>query len=56
MKHSAVTVSSRAVDYVGTVDGFTLLPDLGLFAKKTHVGVELTTIDGSSSLHIAITS
>lgn len=54
MKHSTVTVSSREVDYIGMVDGFAHLPELGLFAKKTHAGVELIVAGKSSATLVVI--
>lgn len=54
MKYSTVTVSSREGDYVGTVEGFKHLSDLGLFVKKTGAGVELIVAGDSSSTLITI--
>lgn len=54
MKHCTVTVSSRDGDFVGMVDGFTHLPDLGLFAKKTKTGIKLITTGDCSSTLITI--
>lgn len=54
MNYSTVTVSSKECDYVGTVDSFTHLQDIGLFVKKTGAGVELIVAGNSSSTLITI--
>lgn len=54
MKYSTVTVSSREGDYVGTVEGFTRLPDLGLFARRADARIELIATGDSSSTLITI--